>query len=221
MINIRKSAALIATLILAIALVTAGQDVQSKASYTPAQSKALGEWSYALALDAATWGAPIVTMYALPNNDAVGSEVKAAPNHLWRMENITTPELAEKEGYVAPNCSTIYGFGFLDLRHEPVVLSLPDCDGRYYMVETVDMWTNAFAYPAGVTNGYKGGKYAYVGPDWKGTLPAGLKRIDAPTPWILIQPRVHLPNQSELDAARKVMAGIKLQPLPSTWVNRL
>ena len=75
------------------------------------------------------------------------------------------------------------------------------------------MYTNAFAYPAGVTAGYKGGEYAMVAPGWKGELPAGLKRIDAPTPWILIQPRVHMPNPGELEAARKVLAGITLQGL--------
>jgi hypothetical protein len=52
-----------------------------------------------------------------------------------------------------------------------------------------------------------------VAPGWKGELPAGLKRIDAPTPWILIQPRVHMPNPGELEAARKVLAGITLQGL--------
>ena len=39
-------------------------------------------------------------------------------------------------------------------------VTLPDSHGLYYMVETVDMCTNAFAYPAGVVNGYNGGKYA-------------------------------------------------------------
>jgi hypothetical protein len=160
-----------------------------------------------------SWGGPIVIMYALRNNDAVGPKVKAAPNSLWRMENITTPSIAEEEGYVLPNDSVLYGFGFLDLRREPAILSLPDSGGRYYMVETVDMWTNAFAYPAGATAGYEGGKFAYVAPNWKGELPQGVNRIDAPTPWILIQPRVHMPNPGELAAARKVLAEITVQSL--------
>ena len=184
-----------------------------KPKYTPAQAKALEEWSNALALDAATYGSPAVIMYLLRYNDAVGPKPLAPPNQIWRMDNISTPELAEKSGYVLPNCSTIYGFGFLDLRQEPVILTLPDSGGRYYMVETVDMWTNAFAYPAGVQAGYKGGKVAYVGPGWKGELPEGVKRIDCPTPWILIQPRIHLPDQSELEAARKVLAGITTKGL--------
>src|SRR5262245_48663584 len=186
---------------------------QAATKLSPAQAKTLEDMTYALAINAATWGSPIVTMYALRYHDDVGPNPKAAPNNVWRMENTATPALAEKAGYVLPNLSVIYGFGFLDLRREPVVLSLPDSHGLYYMVETVDMWTNAFAYPAGVVNGYKGGKYAYVGPGWKGELPPDVKRIDAPTPWILIQPRVHLPQQSGLEAARKVLSEITTQPL--------
>jgi len=147
---------------------TLGQQQAPAATYSPAQTKALEDMSYAIALNAATWGSPIVTMYALRYNDAVGPKVKAAPNNLRRMENITTPSIAEEEGYVLPNDSVLYGFGFLDLPREPVILTLPDSHSLYYMVETVDMWTNAFAYPAGVANGYKGGKFAYVGPGWKG-----------------------------------------------------
>jgi hypothetical protein len=206
----RMSFALIAVLAL-VAGSAAAQ--QQPAKYSPAQAKSLDEWSYALALNAATWGSPIVTMYALRYNDAVGPKPKAVPNTIWRMENTSTPKLAEEAGYVLPNLSVIYGFGFLDLRQEPVILNLPDSGGLYYMVETLDMWTNAFAYPAGVTAGYKGGKFAFVGPGWKGELPPDVKRIDAPTPWILIQPRVHLPNQSGLAAARKVLSAITTQGL--------
>jgi hypothetical protein len=89
------------------------------------------DWTFSLALQAATWGSPAVIMYALRNNDATGPNSKAAPNSIWRMENTSTPELAEKSGYVLPNLSVIYGFGFLDVRQEPVILSLPDSGGLY------------------------------------------------------------------------------------------
>src|SRR5262245_30350306 len=59
-----------------------------RAKLAPPQTRTLEDWSYALAVNAATWGGPIVIMYALRNNDAVGPKVKAAPNNLWRMENI-------------------------------------------------------------------------------------------------------------------------------------
>jgi hypothetical protein len=179
----------------------------------PANAKALESWSYAMALNAATWGSPAVIMHCLRDHDAFGSTPKAAPNSIWRMENISTPELAEQSGYVTPNVNTLYGFGFLDLGPQPIIMTLPDSRGRYYMVEVVDMWTNAFAYPAGVDRGYRGGRVALVGPGWKGDLPQGVRRIDAPTRWVLIQPRVHLKDQADLPGARAVLEGITVQGL--------
>jgi DNA sulfur modification protein DndE len=179
----------------------------------PARVKALTDWTYALAINAATWGAPLVTMYNLRYNDVFGPSPKAPPNGIWRMTNVSTPELSKEAGYVTPNVNVVYGFGFLDLGPQPIVLSLPDSGGRYYMVEVCDMWTNAFAYPAGAANGYGGGKYALVGPGWTGTLPPGLQRIDSPTRWVLIQPRVHLKNQADLSGARALLANITTQGL--------
>ncbi len=175
------------------------------------QSKILKEWSYSLALQAATYGAPLVTMYALRDHDAVGPNAKASPNTIWRMENISTPALSKEAGYVTPNVNVIYGFGFMDLSQEPIILEAPDSNGRYYMVEIVDMWTNAFAYVGGKATGYKGGKYALVGPGWRGTLPPQVTRIDSPTPWVLLQPRVNIYANGKIDlpGAKLVLDGIK------------
>jgi DNA sulfur modification protein DndE len=93
------------------------------------------------------------------------------------------------------------------------ILTAPDSGDRYYMIEIVDMYTNAFAYPAGGASGYKGGKFALVGPGWKGELPEGVTRIDAPTRWIELQPRVNVKGEADLPGARKVLAAITLQPL--------
>ena len=46
-----------------------------------AQTKVLSAYSGALALSAATWGAPLVTMYALRYNDAVGPDRKGRSKH--------------------------------------------------------------------------------------------------------------------------------------------
>jgi hypothetical protein len=75
------------------------------------------------------------------------------------------------------------------------------------------MYTNSFSYIAGTATGYKGGVYAIVGPGWKGTLPASVTRIDAPTRWVLIQPRVHVVNQADLPAAKAVLNQITIKGL--------
>ncbi len=205
-------AATVAVVVSVGALSLGAGAARSQDRLQPENISALKKWSYALALQAANWGGPLVTMYALRHNDAVGPKPKAPPNALWRMEDISTPELSKQAGYVTPNVNVIYGFGFLDLRQEPVILQVPDSDGLYYMVEIVDMWTNAFAYVGGKTTGYKGGTFALTGPGWKGDLPVGVKRIDSPTPWILVQPRVHIFSNGKVDLlrARKVLDAIKL-----------
>ena len=159
-------------------------------------------------------------MYCLRHNDVFGPHPKAAVNAIWRMQDISTPELSQEAGYVTPNVNTLYGFGFLDLAAEPAILSVPDSHGRYYMVEIVDFWTNAFAYAGGVATGYKGGKFALVGPGWKGKLPPHVIRIDAPTRWVLVQPRVHVTGKEDLPAARATLDAITVQGLAGATGKR-
>jgi hypothetical protein len=180
---------------------------------SPEQIKAIEAWTGSLAVQAATYAAPLVAMYNLRATVALGPDAKAKPNTIWRMEDISTPKLAAESGYVSPNLDVIYGFGFADLGPEPVILTAPDSGGRYYMIEICDMYSTAFAYPAGGASGYKGGKFALVGPGWKGTLPDGVKRIDSPTRWIELQPRVIIKGEADLAAAKKVLQDVTLQTL--------
>jgi hypothetical protein len=179
------------------------------------QLNQLKAWSSSLAVQAATYGAPLVAMYNLRASFVLGLRPKAPANSIWRFEDISTPQASAGSGYVSPNADVVYGFGFIDLAPEPIVLTAPDSGGRYYMIELVDMWTNAFAYPAGGAAGYEGGTFVLVGPGYKGALPGGVKRIDCPTRWVAIQPRVFVKNEADLENARKVLDGIKLRGLSS------
>jgi hypothetical protein len=201
---------------LALGIATFGAPVRAEApalQASPEQAKAIEDWTRTLAVQAATYAAPLVAMYNLRDTVAVGARPKARPGEIWRMEDISTPKLSAESGYVSPNVDVVYGFGFADLGVEPVILTAPDSGDRYYMIEVVDMYTNAFAYPAGGASGYKGGKFAFVAPGWKGDLPEGVKRIEAPTRWIEFQPRVNVKGEADLPAARKVLAAITLQGL--------
>jgi hypothetical protein len=209
----RVAPAWAAALAVGLAPVAAAADHPAAPELPPATAKVMEDWTYALALDAATWGSPLVIMHDLRYNDALCPKPKAAPNAIWRMADISTPKLSEEAGYVTPNVNTVYGFGFLDLGPQPVVLTTPDSLGRFYLIQLVDMWTNAFSYPAGSENGYKGGKFAIVGPGWKGELPPDVKRIDAPTRWLLIQPRINVKNPADLAGAKKVLDQVTVQGL--------
>ncbi len=152
-------------------------------------------------------------MYLLRDAVATGAGSKAPPGQIWKMADISTPTLAAQSGYVTPNVNVLYGFGFVDLGRQPVILTAPDSHGRYYMIEICDMWTNAFAYPAGKAAGYGGGKFALVGPGWTDNLPADVKRIDCPTRWVELQPRVHVKSKADLADARAVLDGLSVQGL--------
>jgi hypothetical protein len=217
LVHKRLSAARVAVTAAAMAATTlsyAPAACADQATQTSADQGALAQtWIRSLALQAASYGVPIVAMYNLRNTVAFGTNAHSRPNQIWRVEDIATPEIAAQLGYVTPNVNVIYGFGFMDLHQEPLILKVPNSNGRYYMVEIVDMWTNAFAYAGGMATGYKGGAFALVGPGWHGTLPKGVRRIQCPTRWIELQPRVHVKNETDLGAARSVLDGITVEGL--------
>lgn len=43
---------------------------------------------------------------------------------------------------MAPNHDTLYGVGFLDLSGGPLVVNLPDSKGRYFVLQTLDAYSN-------------------------------------------------------------------------------
>jgi hypothetical protein len=81
------------------------------------RAKALGAYSEALAVAAAAWGSPLVTMYCLRHNDSVGPHPKAAVNAIWRMEDISTPALSQEAGYVTGMVQNWFVLGNTDNRN--------------------------------------------------------------------------------------------------------
>jgi len=211
--RVHKHIRLLCAVLLLVVTVCLVSPVAAQTQVPPGQMKAITTLTKSLSTQAAVYCAPTVAMYNLRYSVSFAATAKSKPGEIWRFAEIATPTVAQQTGYVSPNVNVLYGFGFVDLRREPAILTLPDSHGRYYMVEIVDMWTNSFAYPAGAANGYEGGKFALVGPGWHGTLPSGVRRIDAPTPWIEIQPRVFVKDRAHLAASKTVLDQITVQGL--------
>jgi hypothetical protein len=88
---------------------------------------------------------------------------------------------------VRPNFDTLYSSLWFDLTSEPVIISVPDSRGRYYLLLILDMWTDVVAVPGKRTSGTQVGHFSLTGPGWTGKLPSGVTRIPAPTSygWII------------------------------------
>lgn len=117
---------------------------------------------------------------------------------------------------VSPNADTLYSSAWLNLEKEPMVLSVPDTHGRYYLMQMLDGWTNVFASPGKRTTGTGKGAFAITGPNWTGTLPAGLKQIKSPTDMVWILGRTQTNGKADYAAVRALQAEYKLTPL-SAW----
>jgi hypothetical protein len=117
---------------------------------------------------------------------------------------------------VSPNADTLYSSAVLDLRAEPLVLSVPDSNNRYYLMPMLDGWTNVFASPGKRTTGTGPHDFAVVGPRWTGTLPAELERIDAPTNLVWLIGRTQTNGKADYPPVHAFQDSMSLTPL-SAW----
>jgi hypothetical protein len=104
---------------------------------------------------------------------------------------------------------------WLDLRAEPIVLSVPAVEKkRYYSVMLCDGNTFNYGYIGSRASGSEAGDYLVVGPDWKGATPAGIKKVfRSSTQFSAVPYRTQLFNAEDMPNVVKVQAGYKVQPL--------
>jgi hypothetical protein len=123
---------------------------------------------------------------------------------------------ASNRSVVGLNVDTLYSFGSVDLAQGPIVLSIPEMGNRFWVMQLIDAWNNVPHAPGSRTVGGKGGNFAIVGPNWKGTLPPGLTELRIPTSLAIIGGRTYTANKDDYAAVHALQDQYKLVPL-SEW----
>jgi len=173
------------------------------------------EETKAIAEQGFIYGLPIVMNYAVMNEyviDKNNSQYKAPFNQISNEHRVFT---YEDTAVVTPNSDTPYSMVWLDMRAEPIVISVPAVEKkRYYSVMLCDGNTYNFGYIGSRATGNEPGNYLVVGSDWKGDTPPGIKKVfSSTTPFALVVFRTQLLGPADMPNVIKVQNGYKVQPL--------
>lgn len=154
--------------------------------------------------------------------DPSGSQYKGPMNQIHNVARVFTPK---DTGVATPNSDTPYSFLIMDLRAEPLVVTLPAVEaGRYYSLQLVDLYSHNVDYLGTRIDGNEGGDFLIAGPGWKGEVPKGIRRVvRIPTEIMFSQFRTQLYNFGDIERVKEIQAGYKVRPLSEYLVlaNRL
>jgi hypothetical protein len=178
------------------------------ADITPEEARAIAKEAY-------IYGFPMVDNYRIQYAyfvDKQSPEYKVAWNQLRNIPRVYTPE---DKAIQTPNSDTPYSMIGMDLRAEPIVLTVPAIEKeRYFSIQLVDQYTHNFDYLGSRTTGNDGGSFLIAGPNWKGEKPMGVKKvIRSETEFVFAIYRTQLFSPADLDNVKKVQTGYKAQLL--------
>lgn len=161
------------------------------------------------------YGYPIVDGYNILYNyslDPASAEYKGPMNAVHHSRNVATPA---DRAIIAPNVDTPYSHAWLDLRAEPVVLTIPPFTAdRYVSLQLIDLYTYITGYVSPRTNGNRGGRFLVAGPGWRGSVPKGIDGVLRPTTDLALGLyRVQLMGPDDLANVHRIQDGFRVQPL--------
>jgi hypothetical protein len=152
------------------------------------------------------------TLYALPLviMGITREQMNMQPNRFYHNRVLAN---AESRSVVRLNVDTIYSTAWLQLDAEPVLLTAPPSNGRYFLIQFLDAWTNVIAAPGIRTIGNQKATYAITGPKWRGRLPEGTSEIRSPTSMVWVIGRIYVKDVEDFDAAGDFQSQWDMRPL--------
>jgi len=169
----------------------------------------------AIAKEAYIYGYPMVDSYRIQHEyfeDRANPDFAAPWNRLLNVSRVYGPD---DTTIGTPNSDTPYSMVGMELRREPMVLSVPPLEERrYFSVQLTDAYTYNFGYIGSRTTGNGGGSFLVAGPRWSGETPPGIEKVfRSETELALAVFRTQLFDRDDLENVKRVQAGYGAQPL--------
>ena len=131
-------------------------------------------------------------------------------NHLFWQPALSGPD---SRTVVAPNRDTLYSIAVLDLRSEPVALTVPEITDRYFTYQFLDTWTESFAYVGTRATGGEAGTWLVAPPGWEGEAPPGVEVLRSDTPLVFLLGRFLVDDDADAAEVAAISREVSLQPL--------
>ena len=143
------------------------------------------------AVDAYIYGYPlaIIDMTRRQLTNVATAEPTRAP--MGQLRRLRSYPAVDDHSVPAPNADTLYTDAWLDVSKDPMVLSIPNMDDRYFMMPMLSGWSDVFQSPGTRTTGQRPQTYVITGPGWSGKLPAGCTEYKSPTGIVWILGRIY------------------------------
>ncbi len=187
---------------------------QARALDAPIADIMEGSDEFLLAIEAYTFGYPLVTMEMtrrVITNVAAPEGTKAPMGQISKLREY--PNAAFRD-ITAPNADTLYTSAWLDLGKEPWVVSIPAMGDRYALFPMLDGWTTVFQVPGKRTTGTGAQTCAVTGPDWAGSLPPGMKEYKSATNLVWLLGRIYCTGTPEdYKLVHELQDQVKVMPL--------
>jgi hypothetical protein len=169
----------------------------------------------AIAKEAYVYGFPMAANYRTMDTQAIDTtskDYRGNFNTVYSSKSVATPE---DKFVVTPNSDTPYSYLWMDLRAEPLVVTMPKIEpNRYYTAQLIDLYTFNFAYLGTRAYGSDGGRFLIAGPGWNGETPKDVKAvIRCETQFAYALFRTQLFNAADLPAVNKIQDSYHAEPL--------
>ena len=158
---------------------------------------------------------PLVLMDAtktVGTNTVEATANKAPENQFLHAQALANAKFRQ---VVTPNVDTLYSQLFLNLSDDAVVIEKPAAD-RFLSLEIMDAWSNCVTVlgTGGKNDTEEERTYLLTGPNFTGTVPAGMKQVKMPTAigWILGR-TVCSPTEDDYAKVHAIQKGLTAKTL--------